>query len=324
MNFETFKQKYTDNIDLYNVYITKSINHIIDVRLKDKNNNSIYHYLALSGNYEELKKQINNSLFLSKIFKNYNYIIEHTNNKQHTIFHFLALSGNYNGLKQAIIDFNIDINSDNCYNGNKLFHFLALSGNYNVLKQAIIDYDIDIYRYRNYTGQTLFHFLALSGNYDGLKQAIIDFNIDINNHINHSGYTIFDFLALSGNYNGLKQAIIDFNINLNINFSILQSLALSRNFDGLKQAILDFKNLNQDTLLILASYNNDIANYIFKNMIKNNNLGYIIFDSFINTHKLLIYYYEQKILNNHDIIKINKIDRKIDIHEDLMKYILGF
>ena len=49
-----------------------------------------------------------------------------------------------------------------------------------------------------------------------------------------------------------------------------------------------------------------------------------IIKTFINKNKLWIYYHNSEILLKHNKIILYRIDYKIDIHEDLIKYILVF
>ena len=115
---------------MHSIYLKGSIEGI-DSNYKTYNNTSIFHYLALSGNYDTLKQVIND----------YNINpLEYKNNNETSLFHYIALSGNYYALKQSINHYNINpLEHKNNY-GNSLFHYLASSGNYDALKQAINDF----------------------------------------------------------------------------------------------------------------------------------------------------------------------------------------
>ncbi len=242
----------------------------------DIHKNTIYHYLALSGNYELLKKaiikypEIEDSTNIICIFINNICNIEPhpsinnlLNKNEDTVWHYLALSGNYESLKKAIIEYpkttyyRNDYGDTFCYHitlcmnndRENIFHYLAKSGNYESLKEAIKDYPEIIYNKDNY-GKTIWHYLAMSGNYESLKKAIKDYP-EIIYIKNDYGNTIWHILSHNCDYEVLKEAIREYphiiHIKNNCRNTIWDLLINNKNYELLEEAYKEF-NFDIDIL----------------------------------------------------------------------------
>lgn len=134
------------------VYKTTSITgvkyYIVDIQNND--GETVWHFLARSGNYEALKQAI----------ADYPELVSYRNNNGATVWHYLAESS-YQGLKQAINDFPGLIDSrDN--KGATVWHYLA-KNNYQGLKQAIENYpDLCIKQATDKRGKTVWQLLEFS------------------------------------------------------------------------------------------------------------------------------------------------------------------
>ncbi len=241
--------KYSiSTLDYLASFFKQNNNHImfmisLDSSMKNNHGDTVWHYLARSGNCANIKLAIEDFNLDPLNLKNNNGMC---------LWHCLAISAKYEDFKKAIKEFNLDpLSIKN--NGYNLWHYLALSGRYAELKLAIKEYKLD-FEYlmlwsclvisghdnyknilkdiknndinpliKNKDGQNLWHLLALSGiYYDNKDKDIVSLNLDMENMKDNKGLNLLHCLALSGNYIAFKQAIIDYNLDLKMRLSSIR------------------------------------------------------------------------------------------------------
>ncbi len=181
------------------------IKHSPDV--KNNDGDTIWHYLAWSGNYEVLCKAIDDKRFDSSI----------TNNDGNTVWHYLASSKCCEMIHKAIDDKRFDpIIKNN--SGNTVWHYLAQTNNYEALCKAIDEKLCDP-KITNNDGWNLWELFVNNCDYNTLCKAIDDKRFDTQRFVLNClepGYignddddyiSVWYYLAEANNYRTLCKAI---------------------------------------------------------------------------------------------------------------------
>lgn len=310
------------------------VEHGANVNYRDKKGNTPLIKASLNNNFDTIKYLIENGANIN----------ERNKNRKDAIV-FATINGNLEIIKYLI--------EKGAYvNGKDLLRFATINGNLDIIKYLIQNgEDVNNYTYK-YENSLLENAIS-RGRFEIVKYFIESGVRPINYYlkiaINKKYFEIIEYLVdkcsdINCNDINLKDVfdvkIIKYLIKrgLDINKEDIMYNAIQRNSIELVVYLMNkgFNNYNNQYSPLSQAFTSgkmNISNYlskiyILRNIKLKNDFYYEIkaFNTFryCGTNEFWLYYYKKELLCAHSVILLNKVENSIDIHEDLMKYILRF